>query len=710
MGLKTIKAHKGQRIKLTPSPEMLANNKAFKEWEVLSNNVTIGEDNTFEVGLEDVTKRANYYDVVNIQGNYTFPKSALSGQCQYLLNVEGAFSYPETTLESKANFYKDVKVSDSIIQNNKEPILTGKAEHTIPSFNVQGTFKYENIEQLKGQANRGNNVKFDITVGKHSIECLVTNDNAIYVKSNITYDNVTFNGQVNSGCNIQSNITLDSISTNSEIKHYANVQGVFQNNAQHVLNGQVEYTLPLESVQRTFKYESIEQLKGKKVETISTVNSNLKLSSSIIGQIEVESDIVIDKHSIKGLVGNYDKVICDGDVLLGQITSNALLNHGNSIQGDITIPSQIISNNTFANLGNNIQGDVISGQIASDGKLDSSVIIKANIQGQITSNALLNHGNSIHGDIIYPEIISNGQTNFSVQVLTQGNITFDNILSNSQITYLKPNTNQGEGANDPNHPNYGTPEYCNLNLFHPSNKCEFKDYCLRRLGKPVIQINVSDSQIEDLIAEGVDYFQLYHYDGSETLYYPITITKEIIQSQTIPIDSSKFIGVNRLLESSFYGQSQFTVEWQLMASTYPYALKGDGLLTYYQAMQYQSLLRLMVSGKTKNIRFSRHTNRLHLNCDWSSLKEGQVFVAEVVQRIDPNDNPSLWNDPFLKEYVTALIKLQWGNNLRKLKGVQMIGGVQIDADGILNEAIQELQNLKENMIWKHQEPLDFWMG
>lgn len=204
--------------------------------------------------------------------------------------------------------------------------------------------------------------------------------------------------------------------------------------------------------------------------------------------------------------------------------------------------------------------------------------------------------------------------------------------------------------------------------------------------------------------------KLYHYDGSETLYYPITITKEIIQSQSIPIDSSKFIGVNRLLESSFYGQSQFSVEWQLMASTYPYALKGDGLLTYYQAMQYQSLLRLMVSGKTKDIRFSRHTNRLHLNCDWSSLKEGQVFVAEVVQRIDPNDNPALWNDPFLKEYVTSLIKLQWGNNLRKLKGVQMIGGVQIDADGILNEAIQELQNLKENMIWKHQEPLDFWMG
>lgn len=469
MGLKTIKVHKGQRIKLTPSPEMLANNKAFKEWEVITHNITIDEDNTFTVGMQDVMIRANYYDVTNVQGTSTFP----------------------------------------------ETILTGEVE-SLPSFNVQGSFKYDNPEPLNGG-----------------------------------------------------------------------------------------------------------------VDVVYTTNSSLELSSNIAGQVEhyrqVESNITIDKSSIKGLVGNYDKIICNG----------------------VTIPNQITSNS---------------------------------------------------------------QVDFAIRVFVEGDVTFDNILTETQITHLLPNTNQGVGVNDPNHPNYGTPEYCNLNLFHPSNKCEFKDYCLRRLGKPVIQINVSDSQIEDLIAEGVDYFQLYHYDGSETLYYPITITKEIIQSQSIPIDGSKFIGVNRLLESSFYGQSQFTVEWQLMASTYPYALKGDGLLTYYQAMQYQSLLRLMVSGKTKDIRFSRHTNRLYLNCDWTSLKEGQVFVAEVVQRIDPNDNPSIWNDPFLKEYITALIKLQWGNNLRKLKGVQMIGGVQIDADGILNEAIQELQNLKENMIWKHQEPLDFWMG
>lgn len=464
-------------------------------------------------------------------------------------------------------------------------------------------------------------------------------------------------------------------------------------NVQHLIA--IQSNTQLQSIQFNAKADYINHTQ------IPTISSNLILKDEFIGNVECYKNVQINGNStidlnssIKGRVDTYQQLDVKG-VFINEITSQTQIHYFKDIKVEGNI---IVGYNNFHGKVQNGNTNLVSSNITFSNIVSNAEAIYKRGVYEVCSNATLK------------QITSEAKASFSKRVLVEGNIVFDNILSNTKITNTPPNTNMGDGANNPNHPNYGTPEYCNLNLFHPSNKCEFKDYCLRRLGKPVIQINVSNSQIEDLIAEGVDYFQLYHYDGSETLYYPLTITKEIIQSQSIPIDSSKFIGVNRLLESSFYGQSQFSVEWQLMASTYPYALKGDGLLTYYQAMQYQSLLRLMVSGKTKDIRFSRHTNRLHLNCDWSSLKEGQVFVAEVVQRIDPNDNPAMWNDPFLKEYVTSLIKLQWGNNLRKLKGVQMIGGVQIDADGILNEAIQELQNLKENMIWKHQEPLDFWMG
>lgn len=623
-GLKTIKATKGQRITLSPSADILANDKAFKQYEVLSNNVTIDENGSFIVGVEDVSIRGVYFNVGKVQGNYTFPKS---------------------TLKANANFYKNITLSNSNIQNDNQHVLEGRAEYTLPLRSVKGTILYSNTYQLESQ----------ITFTPKTLE----------VKPAIS--------------------TLNIIPTSTS-------------NVQHLIA--IRSDAQLQSIQFNAKADYINHTQ------IPTISSNLILKDEFIGIVECYKDVQINGNStidlnssINGRVNTYQQLDVKG------------VFNSYGISNKMTSQTQI---HYFKDI--KVEGNIIVGYNNFKGRVqnDNTNLVSSNITfSNIVSNAEAIYKRGVYevcSSVALEQITSEAKASFSKRVLVEGNIVFDNILSNTKITYTSPNTNMGDGANNPNHPNYGTPDYCNLNLFHPSNKCEFKDYCLRRLGKPVIQINVSDSQIEDLIAEGVDYFQLYHYDGSETLYYPLTITKEIIQSQSIPIDSSKFIGVNRLLESSFYGQSQFSVEWQLMASTYPYALKGDGLLTYYQAMQYQSLLRLMVSGKTKDIRFSRHTNRLHLNCDWSSLKEGQVFVAEVVQRIDPNDNPALWNDPFLKEYVTSLIKLQWGNNLRKLKGVQMIGGVQIDADGILNEAIQELQNLKENMIWKHQEPLDFWMG
>lgn len=252
-----------------------------------------------------------------------------------------------------------------------------------------------------------------------------------------------------------------------------------------------------------------------------------------------------------------------------------------------------------------------------------------------------------------------------------------------------------------------------MSKHHPTTREELKEYCLRRLGKPVIQINVADDQVEDLLSEGIDYFQLEHYNGSETLYYPVTVTEEMKAQEAIPIDPTQFIGVIRLLETSTYGSGDWATDaWQFAAATMPrsFALAGDGLLTYVQAMSYQNTLRLMVTGTRKDIRFVRHTGKLKLDADWSKINTGKILVAEVVRRIDPDENPEVYNDPWLKEYCTALIGMQWGLNLIKLKQVNLIGGTQIDGDAIFNQWKEVWTKLRENVIWSSQEPLDFYVG
>lgn len=243
----------------------------------------------------------------------------------------------------------------------------------------------------------------------------------------------------------------------------------------------------------------------------------------------------------------------------------------------------------------------------------------------------------------------------------------------------------------------------------PETRVEFKEYCLRRLGKPVIQINVADPQVEDLIDEGIEYFHRNHYDGTIQLYLPMTVTEQVMQDKFFEVDDS-IIGINNLLESTIYTNNQFSVEWQMIASAMPFALKGDGLLTYDMAMTYREQLKMSISGKTKPIRFNRHMNRVYVDMDWSQIKVGKVFVVECFRTLDPEEFPEVWNDPFLKKYVTALVKRQWGNNLRKLRNVEVLGGVMIDAESILQEAEAEIKELEDAVLTEYSEPVDLMMG
>ena len=237
----------------------------------------------------------------------------------------------------------------------------------------------------------------------------------------------------------------------------------------------------------------------------------------------------------------------------------------------------------------------------------------------------------------------------------------------------------------------------------PASRDEFVAYCLRRLGAPVIRIDVAPEQVEDLVDEAVYKFQYEHFNGSIQAFLPFTVTAES-KTKGFPVDES-IIGIQEVLDSGIVGgSSKFSLQYQLTAPAYEYALKGGGMLTYMLQMQYLETLKMIAaSGKAQRMRYNRHMDRLFI--DSVNLEVGQVYIAECTVALDPDEHTQMWNDPFLKRYATALIKRQWGNNLRKLQNVQLIGGVTIDAQQILTEAQEEIDKMHEEMLLEHQEPI-----
>ena len=320
-------------------------------------------------------------------------------------------------------------------------------------------------------------------------------------------------------------------------------------------------------------------------------------------------------------------------------------------------------------------------------------------------------------------------------------------------------------------------------MSQPLSREELKQYCLRTLGKPVIEINVDDDQLEDRIDEGLQYFQEYHFDSIEKIYHRHQITGstvsvntvigdfsngEIIEGQTsnasatLTTSNSSFItfknhkdstGIsNNNVSSSFSsgetiigkksgssaivdaidnpvvfgdvdnkyipltdsitgvisifdiqdtggGQTtsdMFSFRYQFHLNELPY-LTATSIINYQMSMQHIQLLNDIFVGK-KPIRFNRHQSRLYLDMDWvSDIDIGEYIVVEAYRIIDPSLYGKIYNDMFLKRYVTALFKKQWGANLSKFNGVAMIGGVSLNGQQLYSEALTDIEKLEQEI-------------
>lgn len=248
----------------------------------------------------------------------------------------------------------------------------------------------------------------------------------------------------------------------------------------------------------------------------------------------------------------------------------------------------------------------------------------------------------------------------------------------------------------------------------------FKEYCLRRLGFPVIEINVDDDQIEDRIDDALQYWQDYHFDGLQKIYYVRRLTSGDIQQKYLNMsqvqDSSNnyldIVGVTRIfpIYDSLATFNMFDLRYQLRLNEL-YDFTSASYVNYNLTMQHLRSLELMFSGETP-IRFQRHMQKLFIEWSWgtSQAPEGMVVVAECYANIDPSVYNRVWNDRWMKEYTTALIKRTWGNNLKKFSGLQLPGGVTMNGDKIYEEAVGEIEKLETEMQSEYGAPLEWFMN
>ena len=274
-------------------------------------------------------------------------------------------------------------------------------------------------------------------------------------------------------------------------------------------------------------------------------------------------------------------------------------------------------------------------------------------------------------------------------------------------------------------------------MAQPSTRQELIDYCKRKLGAPVLEINVADEQIEDLVDDAVQFFQERHFDGVAQTYLKYQITQDDIDrgravgSTGVGIASTSavtniegtnttfnyyetsnylqvpnhIIGVNKIYQfegSNSLSSGMFSIKYQLFLNDI-YYWGSTELLTYSMVKSYLEDINFLLTTQ-KQIRFNKRSDRLYLDIDWSSVSVGEYLIIDCYRALDPSSYSQVWNDSFLKQYLTSLIKRQWGQNLIKFQGVKLPGGVEFNGRQIYEDGQKELDDIMEKMSSTYELP------
>ena len=279
-------------------------------------------------------------------------------------------------------------------------------------------------------------------------------------------------------------------------------------------------------------------------------------------------------------------------------------------------------------------------------------------------------------------------------------------------------------------------------MAQPSTRQELIDYSLRQLGAPVLEINIAEEQISDLVDDAIQMYNERHYDGVTQVYLKYEVTQDDVDrgqarppglgGETVGIASTSatativgtattftyyqnsnylqvppnIIGVNKIFQydnaQSLSMSNMFSFKYQLFLNDIYYWGATD-LLSYSMAMSYLETLNFLLNTH-KQIRFNIRQDRLYLDVDWKNLKVGEVIILDCWQQMDGNEFNRVWNDRFVKKYLTALMKRQWGMNLIKFQGVKLPGGIELNGRQIYDDGQREIDAILEQMPTQYELP------
>jgi len=246
-------------------------------------------------------------------------------------------------------------------------------------------------------------------------------------------------------------------------------------------------------------------------------------------------------------------------------------------------------------------------------------------------------------------------------------------------------------------------------LSTPINRQQFRDFCLRKLGAPILNIDLTSEMIEDRIDQAIQYFQEFHVEGTRPVYYSYQIQPVDITNQYFILPPS-IIGIGKLFDvaSTFGATDIFSITYQVALSEM-WNLSSIPVAPYWMALQNIQWLQQVLVGQ-KPVRFSRYEGILHIDMDWNQVAAGDFLVVEAFQVNDPALLPLIWSDIFLQKYATALIKRNWGSVLSKYQEMPLTGGLKVNAKQICDEADAEIEALEQQMMNTWSLPIGILIG
>ena len=276
----------------------------------------------------------------------------------------------------------------------------------------------------------------------------------------------------------------------------------------------------------------------------------------------------------------------------------------------------------------------------------------------------------------------------------------------------------------------------------PASRTQLVDYCLRKLGAPVLEINLDDDQIDDSVDDAIQLFNERHFDGVERMFLKYKITQADLDrgrakgtdgvgivtttatSTNIAgygtttsswYETSNFlqvpdsvVGVEKIFkfDTSTISGGMFSIKYQLFLNDL-YNFNSVELLQYSMVKSYLEDIDYLLT-TDKQVRFNKRQDRLYLDIDWGSESVGNWMILDCYRALDPTSFTQVYNDPFLKMYLTALMKRQWGQNLIKFRGVKLPGGIELNGREIFDDAEREIESLRSRMASEYElPPYDF---